>query len=369
MIHFNIREIDAPTAVFTLLLLTLAAIITVEDIRFGKIKNKWIVNGIIAGCVIHGFIIIFYNILPGDVSVDLSYIRDVVVNTAFAFCCGYLMWKIGVWSAGDSKLFLLFSFLLPLNYYKYSYIDYFPAFNLLINIFAVSFLAVLVKIVLSIRDRFAAGEAKLLFNPSSFYKRAAETASNAAKKWPVFIIMFVLFNAVFMAARFLQSKVTGGNLNFLINLGSFVFMLTAMGWISKKTSDFVEKYPVVKKLILMMLVVVSVSIISLAPTLGGRLVSSSKVIISFMVIVSAILKILDFYINLSDVKTITINELQPGMVLSTETIKALPKGAYQVQVAVIPDSNTRAPAARVLIPAGWTSQGAMQWTNAPPGCA
>lgn len=49
--------------------------------------------------------------------------------------------------------------------------------------------------------------------------------------------------------------------------------------------------------------------------------------------------------------------------------KALPKGAYQVQVAVIADSNTRAPAARVLIPAGWTSQGAMQWTNAPPGCA
>lgn len=49
--------------------------------------------------------------------------------------------------------------------------------------------------------------------------------------------------------------------------------------------------------------------------------------------------------------------------------KALPKGAYQVQVAVIPDSNTHAPAARVLIPTGWTSQGVMQWTNAPPGCA
>lgn len=49
--------------------------------------------------------------------------------------------------------------------------------------------------------------------------------------------------------------------------------------------------------------------------------------------------------------------------------KPLPQGAYQVQVAQIPDSMSGAPAARVLIPAGWKSEGVMQWTNAPPGCA
>lgn len=49
--------------------------------------------------------------------------------------------------------------------------------------------------------------------------------------------------------------------------------------------------------------------------------------------------------------------------------KPLPKGAYQVQVAEIPDGRTRETAARVLVPAGWKSEGAMQWTNGPPGCA
>lgn len=48
--------------------------------------------------------------------------------------------------------------------------------------------------------------------------------------------------------------------------------------------------------------------------------------------------------------------------------KPLPPGAYQAQVAVIPDGRSGAPAARVLVPAGWTSEGAMQWNNGPPGC-
>lgn len=60
---------------------------------------------------------------------------------------------------------------------------------------------------------------------------------------------------------------------------------------------------------------------------------------------------------------------KPPAAKVTGPAKPLPKGSYQMQVATIPDSNTRAPAARVLVPAGWTSQGFMQWTNTPPGCA
>src|SRR5690606_3771850 len=48
--------------------------------------------------------------------------------------------------------------------------------------------------------------------------------------------------------------------------------------------------------------------------------------------------------------------------------KPLPKGSYQVQVAEIPDGQSGQIAARVLVPAGWTSQGAMQWNNGPSGC-
>jgi len=40
-----------------------------------------------------------------------------------------------VWSAGDAKLFFVFSLLIPISYYSKSYLPVFPSFALLVNIF------------------------------------------------------------------------------------------------------------------------------------------------------------------------------------------------------------------------------------------
>jgi len=71
----------------------------------------------------------------------------------------------------------------------------------------------------------------------------------------------------------------------------------------------------------------------------------------------------------ANAQTTSTPAAQPKPAGTAGPSKPLPKGVYQVQVAEIPDGMTGAPAARVLVPAGWKSEGAMQWTSGTPGCA
>ena len=54
---------------------------------------------------------------------------------ALAFAFVFIIWKIGMWSTGDAKLFLAYVALLPLSVYSNGYINYFPSLTLFINTF------------------------------------------------------------------------------------------------------------------------------------------------------------------------------------------------------------------------------------------
>lgn len=114
-----------------------------QDFKEGKIKNKWIILGLVWALGIYLLLLIwaisapylaqiyskeFTFILP-------SYILKVFINSLIALLGGYLLWYFNLWSAGDAKLFALFTFLLPLRFYSKSYLPYFPSFVLLINTF------------------------------------------------------------------------------------------------------------------------------------------------------------------------------------------------------------------------------------------
>jgi len=114
-----------------------------QDFRYGKIKNKWIILGMAWGlgiyilCIIWALIFPYLSQIFPKISFFIlpSYILKVFINSAFALIVGYLLWSFDFWSAGDAKLFLVFSLLLPLKYYWKSALPYFPSFALLINIF------------------------------------------------------------------------------------------------------------------------------------------------------------------------------------------------------------------------------------------
>lgn len=108
-----------------------------EDIRYGKIKNKWIVFGFTWALSVY-FLFLLWNLLPlGGLKGEISFLflGKSFLNSFIALFLAYLIWRARGWSAGDGKLFFLFSFLIPITYYQKSYLPIFPSFALLINIF------------------------------------------------------------------------------------------------------------------------------------------------------------------------------------------------------------------------------------------
>ena len=108
-----------------------------EDIRRGKIRNKWIVLGAIWALSIYFFFLIwnFFQFGGPIGEISISFLWKSFLNGFTALCVAYLIWRFEGWSAGDAKLFFVFSLLIPISYYSKSYLPVFPSFALLVNIF------------------------------------------------------------------------------------------------------------------------------------------------------------------------------------------------------------------------------------------
>ncbi|MBU2579511.1 prepilin peptidase [Patescibacteria group bacterium] len=135
-------------------LFLIGVITSYQDFKEGKIKNKWIVSGLIYGVAIL-IVLAIWNLIAEPVmvfyytnikheAVDASwqiitirwdYFGKVFLNCAIALIIGYALWYFNLWSAGDAKLFFVFSLLLPLKYYQDAAFPYFPSLSLLINTF------------------------------------------------------------------------------------------------------------------------------------------------------------------------------------------------------------------------------------------
>ena len=129
-------------------------VISYQDFKEGKIRNKWIVLGVVYGLIVLAGLLVWnfaaepvtefyythieYSGLDNSwqfVTIRWDYFWKVLLNTTIALIVGYLLWYFNLWAAGDAKLFFVFSLLLPLKYYQQSALPYFPAFVLLINTF------------------------------------------------------------------------------------------------------------------------------------------------------------------------------------------------------------------------------------------
>lgn len=127
---------------FLPVILLIGSVTSYQDYKHSKIKNKWILRGLVWALGV--YLIMCLWLLLGD-HLDLLYqagnyitfvyIYDVFLNALISLVVGYLIWHFDMWSAGDAKLFFIFSLLLPLTHYSHSYLPYFPSFALFINVF------------------------------------------------------------------------------------------------------------------------------------------------------------------------------------------------------------------------------------------
>jgi len=118
---------------FLPMIIFLGIITSYEDIKKGKIKNKWIVLSLLYSFSVLSLLIIY--LFVSKLPIFFSYVFDYFLNFVIAFIFVFITWKIGMWSAGDAKLFLAYVALLPLSVYSNGYVNYFPSLILFINTF------------------------------------------------------------------------------------------------------------------------------------------------------------------------------------------------------------------------------------------
>jgi hypothetical protein len=145
---FEALFITSVDAFFLILIAVIGITVSFEDIKFGRVRNKFIVKGLIAGLI--GYLLLLAFALLSH-RLKIIYFRDAFRNICVSWLIAYFIWYAGLWSAGDAKLFMLFSFLLPLEYYgDHNPIFFFPSFILLVNAFIFVLAFVLVETIIRV---------------------------------------------------------------------------------------------------------------------------------------------------------------------------------------------------------------------------
>ena len=118
-------------------LILVGALTSYEDIKYGKIRNTWIISAFLYGIAVN----IFFLKLE---LIDIHYMVKLLSNAIYSLIFGIILWHAGIWTPGDAKLFTAYVFL-SIN--KLSKNFYF--FDLFVVTFAIAgfyvFISTLVK--------------------------------------------------------------------------------------------------------------------------------------------------------------------------------------------------------------------------------
>jgi preflagellin peptidase FlaK len=125
--------------IFLPLVILLGVLTSYTDIKQGKILNLHIIFFVGVALLTYGFLLI-----SGEVF-GAGYFWKLLLNILIAFSVGFVFWNFGLWSAADSKLFAVYSAVIPLTVYSATYYDWFPSLTLLINSFVPFFVGFSVK--------------------------------------------------------------------------------------------------------------------------------------------------------------------------------------------------------------------------------
>ena len=144
MLDFFNKLLSEYSFIFAAIIIGL--IVTIEDFKIDKIRNKWIKLGFIIGLGIY-LAQIIYLILTHQI-IELQIYWVLFMDTLIAFVLSFALWYIKLWAGGDAKLFTLFVFLIPATFYSGWYFIYWPPLSLLINITMPIFIYLLFKFLL-----------------------------------------------------------------------------------------------------------------------------------------------------------------------------------------------------------------------------
>ncbi len=278
------------------------------DIKKGIIPNKLIVTGFVWGLSFYGALFLLKSLAGSDVL--YMGVLWKIIDTVIAVLVGYFLWGLNFWSAGDGKLFGLYAFLMPLTFYSESYIDYFPSFNLLINLFVPLLFIILIKTILAavrrrndIKKIVARREFWSFGNLEKYFKKIVNFLFTIAMAMIIINFIQLFFREVLLV-----------EMNGFVVLGLLVLIMHFYGKLIQKVSWlYYLKYIIVGIFFSVFLFQQEYLMILIF----------LKMILAFALLVGLLKEILLFYIRNEEVKKVSAADVQEGMVLSKELEKLL----------------------------------------------
>ncbi len=319
---------------FLPLVFFIGLITSYEDIRYGKVKNKWIILGLVWGLIVIIAFLIWYPIapsvsnfyysqikhLPDDVSkpvvtVNLDYLVRVIINAVIALVIAFLMWRFNAWAAGDAKLFTVYALLIPLGYYWKTYLSIFPSFVLLVNIFIPIFLYLLIRatayfikfIYLKISQPRVVNKKRKPFDKKKIWGRIKSMG-----------IILLTFINIFLFFGLFKEPIES---NFSIDITSlymfiFVGLILFSGYLGK-----IFQKPIAIKIIIALLVLILAYGFSTSPINTWQVLERTvKMMIVFMTILTLFRALIDFHVSKTGTKEIKIEELDVNMNLDDQIL-------------------------------------------------
>jgi hypothetical protein len=256
-------------------ILLFAFITSYEDIKEGKIKNKWIILSLIYAFLVYA-VFFFMN------KIDIDYIAKILLTIIISGILGFIFWLSKIWSAADGKLFLAYSALIPLAEYSNNYVPYFPSSLLLINTFAPFFL-------------FASF--KLIFLENFSEKLKCLKRIKYSELLMAFLNVFLM-----MGLSKVMMSLIGVN-NFIVN---FVFMAVL----------FIAFGKLLNKIWILGILCLARIIWDYNHLFSIRIINEIYSML-LMIILFLIMKLGSHFFT----KTVRINELRPGMILADKICK------------------------------------------------
>lgn len=286
----------------------LALVTSWEDIRERRIRNKWLLCGIGFAGVMQILsiitLLIFIKTTPFTIGNELSltihydYYGKIFLNALCAFVVAIAIWKVNVWSAGDSKLFATFAFMYPIDYYNKGYMNIFPAASLLINIFLVSFVVVILHTVV---DAFILHRARTITFDFRVREYASSVGAGIKTNWAVYVVVFAMFSILLMGVSFAKETEVGKHFGILISLGIFVIAFVIMSRLTARLRELFAGNEVAKRASIAAVIVTMVLMFIIYPPAMAMMAKQVKRIIIFMFTVGVALNLISLLIDKTEI--------------------------------------------------------------------
>ena len=202
------------------ILLLMGLVVSFEDWREKKIRNKWIFSGL--ALVLGGYGYLFINSMlgyskhlwmgMGEIYLPWSFYPMAAGHAALVVVTGLLTWWLRLWPAGDAKLYILFGMLVALVDHNIRGFPYLVFLKLLINIFVPAGLWVLATVLVGSALSLPGALFRSL-RPIVIYRAVTGFYDRTTKRmrdiWPYrygFLVYFLNIAVMFFTVHLIENR-------------------------------------------------------------------------------------------------------------------------------------------------------------------